>query len=218
MRHMNWITRSTALARVAVTAALAAALSSPVVAGAQQDIGSTSAWHIEPAVGVWRQPDRGPATDRRIGQFFGLGFSRQFGARTQLTASLGYYRLGEALEVLTTGQGQPRTEVYDSELLPISAGVAADLWRSDVTAVSLGIELGAGWARDRLVRSTGPEPMAGVPKDDWTPAFLAAPSLRMRRNIGPRLDLTATGRLLLGFGDLSPETVPTVALGLAYQF
>ena len=218
MSLMNWITRSSTFAPVAMAAMLAAALGSPVIAGAQQGIGSTSAWRIEPTVGVWRQPDRGPATDRRIGQFFGLGFSRQSGARTHLTASLSYYRLGEALEVLSTAQGQPRTEVYDSELFPISAGVAADLWRGDATAMSLGIELGAVWARDRLVRSTGPEPLAGVPEDDWTPAFLAAPSLGMRRNIGPRLDLTATGRLLLGFGDLSPETVPTVALGLAYQF
>ena len=218
MRYTNWITRSTTSAPVAVAAALAAALASPAIADAQQDIGSSSAWRIEPTVGIWRQNYRGPATDRRFGQFFGLGFSRQSAARTHLTASLGYYRLGEALEVLSTSQGQPRTEVYDSELLPISAGVAADLWRGDGSAVSLGLELGAVWSRDRLARSTGPEPLAGVPMDDWTPAFLVAPSLGLRRNIGPRLDLTATGRLLLGFGDYSPETVPTVALGLAYQF
>jgi hypothetical protein len=220
MRRMNWITRSTALAPVAFAAALAAALGSPAIAGAQQDIGSASAsdWRIEPTAGIWRQHDRGPATNRRVGQFFGLGFSRQSGTHTQLTASLGYYRLGEALEVLSTAQGQPRTEVYDTELLPISAGVAADLWRGDATAVNLGLELGAVWGRDRLARSSGPEPLAGTPDDDWTPAFLAAPSLRVRRSIGSRLDLTATGRLLLGFGDFSPETIPTVALGLAYQF
>jgi hypothetical protein len=218
MRRMNRITRLTALAPMAFASALTAALGSPAIASAQQDIRSASAWRIEPTVGIWRQHDRGPATDRRVGQFFGLGFSRQSGARAQLTASLGYYRLGEALEVLSTAQGQPRTEVYDSELLPVTAGAAADLWQSDASAVSLGVEFGAVWARDRLARSTGPEPLAGVPEDDWTPSFLAAPSLGVRRNIGPRLDLTATGRLLLGFGDFSPEMVPTVALGLAYQF
>jgi hypothetical protein len=214
---MNWIARRTTLAPVAF-AALAAAFGSPNTAGAQQYPVSTGAWRIEPTVGIWRQHDRGPATDRRIGQFFGLGFSRQASARTHLTASLGYYRLGEALEVLGTAQGQPRTEVYDSELIPISAGGAADVWRGNAAAMSVGLELGAVWGRDRLARSTGPEPIGGVPEDDWTPAFLAAPSLGVRQTIGPRLDLTATGRLLLGFGDFSPETVPTVAFGLAYQF
>jgi hypothetical protein len=213
---MTRMTRMTGWAPVAL-AALTAVFANPSAAGAQA-ANDAGLWRVEPTVGIWRQHDRGPATDRRIGQFFGLGFSRQVNNRAYMTGSFGYYRLGEALELQTTGQGQPRTEVYDAELIPLSAGVGLDVWRGEATALSLGAELGAVWARDRLARSTGPEPIGGVPKDDWTPSFLAAPSLGLRRSVGPRVDLTATGRLLLGFGDLEPNTIPTLALGFAYQF
>jgi hypothetical protein len=213
MNRILWAS-SSALAAVAA----AAVLGTPVAIHAQQLPSNAAMWRVEPTVGIWRQPNRGPATDRRIGRFISLGFTRQGGSHVQLTASVGRYHVGDALEVMSTAQGQLRTEVYDSELIPVSAGAGADLWRGGPAAVSLGLEFGAVWARDRLVRSTGPEPLAGVPKDDWTPSFLAAPSLGIRHSIAARLDLTATGRLLLGFGDFSPTTIPTVALGLGYQF
>jgi hypothetical protein len=214
---MHWISRTPAKPLLAL-AIVASIFVAPGTAAGQQALGTAGVWRVEPTVGVWRQPHRGPATDRRIGQFVGFGFSRQTSSRVHPTVSLGYYRLGEALEVLTTAQGQPRTEVYDSELIPLSAGATVDLWQGSDAAVGLGLELGAVWERDRLAHSTGPEPLAGVPKDDWTPSFLAAPSLGVRRAIAPQLDLTATGRLLLGFGDFSPTTIPTLALGLGYQF
>lgn len=217
VQNMDWISRVPHKSLLAF-AILTSVFVAPGAAVAQQAIGTAGAWRVEPTVGVWRQPHRGPATDHRIGQFVGLGFSRQTNSRLHPTVSLGYYRLGEALEVLTTAQGQPRTEVYDSELLPVSAGATVDLWKGSDAALGVGLELGAVWARDRLTSSIGPEPLAGVPKDDWTPSFLAAPSLGVRRALAPQLDLNATGRLLLGFGDFSPTTIPTLALGLGYQF
>ena len=212
---LHALTRSSlgALSAIAVAAA-------PIsVAGAQQ---AGRAWRVQPTAGLWVQEDRGVSTANRLGQFAGLEVSRQHGARTRLTASTGYYRIGDALEVMTTGQGQPRTEVYDVELVPVSAGIAHDVWQSAGTghavAISLGLEAGAAWSRDHFVRSTGPDPIGGPPgPGEFSPAFLAAPALAVRRAVARQLEATVGVRTLLAFGDLTPGVLPTFSAGLAWR-
>ena len=206
--------------RLAASLIAAAALAAPVAGAAQEAPQAGGSWRLASTVGLWHQGDRGQFTGRQIGQFVGLEFGRQRTARARLTASAGYYRLDDALEVVTLlpTPGQSRTDVYDAELVPVTAGAAYDVWQGAVAAVSAGLEAGAAWNRDRLARSSGSSSALAPTRDDWTPVFLAAPSLGVRRAVGPRLDLTATGRMLLGFGDISPKSFPTVAVGAAYRF
>jgi hypothetical protein len=221
---MNQLTRRTAhRSPVALGLLAVAVLGVPVGASAQEGPNAAGGWRVEPAVGIWRQGDRGSSTGRRVGQFVGLQVSRQRGWATRLTASAGYHRLDDAFKLTTFGPtGQSRTDVYDAELLSVTAGAAGDVWQGSAAAVSLGVEAGAGWNRDRFTRSTGtanPGPFSQPPTiDAWEPVFLAAPSLAVRRAVGLRLELAATGRILLGFGDITPSTVPTLAAGVAYRF
>ena len=212
---MRQLTRRTSRRSLGTISLLAAVLALPVPAWGQ--------WRVEPAVGMWRQEDRGQYTGRRVGQFVALQLSQQRGAGARITASAGYHRLDDALEVLVVNvTGQSRTDVYDAEIVSVLAGAAGDIWQGGAAAVSVGIEAGAGWNRDRFARSSGDTftpPFTNPPTiDDWTPVFLAVPTLALRRAVGPRVELTASGRLLLGFGDMTPSTVPAVAVGVGYRF
>ena len=221
---MNQLTSRTArLSRAALALLAAATLSVPLAAGAQAEPDVAGTWRVEPAVGIWRQGDRGSSTGRRVGQFVGLRVSQQRGPGVRVTASAAYHQLDDAVELTTFGPtGQSRTDVYDAQIVSVTAGAAGDLWQGDAAAVSIGLEVGAGWNRDRFARSTGtpnPGPFSQPPTlDDWEPVFLAVPSLAVRRAVGSRVELTATARVLLGFGDISPHTVPTLAAGVAYRF
>ena len=220
---MTQLTRMPARWSTAAVGVLAAAaFLVPVAARAQQESNDVGRWRVEPAVGIWRQLDRGAAAGRRVGPFVGLQVSHERGHSARVTASAGYHRLDDALEIVVTDlSGQSRTDVYDAEIVSVTVGAAGDVWQGDAAAVAVGFEAGAGWNRDRLDRSSGSVsgPFAQPPTlDDWTPVLLATPSLAWRRTVGTRVELTATGRVLLGFGDINPSTIPTLATGVAYRF
>ncbi|MDQ3997346.1 MAG: hypothetical protein M3303_10050 [Gemmatimonadota bacterium] len=220
---MTQLTRIPAGRCTAAVGVLAAAvLFTPVPARAQQESNDAGRWRVEPTVGLWRQLDRGAAAGRRVGPFVGLQVSQQRGRSARVTASAGYHRLDDALEIeVTDFSGQSRTDVYDAEIVSVTVGATGDVGQGDAAAVAVGFEAGAGWNRDRFDRSIGSVsgPFAQPPTiDDWTPVFLATPSLAWRRPVGTRVELTATGRVLLAFGDISPSTIPTLATGLAYRF
>jgi hypothetical protein len=220
MTHPTRILARRSTAAVGLLAA--AALFVPVAARAQQESSDAGRWRVEPTVGIWRQLDRGAPAGRRVGPFVGLQVSQQRGRASRVTASAGYHRLDDALEIeVTDVSGQSRTDVYDAEIVSVTFGAAGDVWQGDAAAVAVGFEAGAGWNRDRLDRSIGSAsgPFAQPPTmDDWTPVLLATPSLAWRRTVGTRVELTATGRLLLAFGDINPSTIPTLASGVAYRF
>jgi hypothetical protein len=107
--------------RVAVLPA--AVLSAPVGANAQQGPEVAGTWRVEPAVGIWRQGDRGgSATGRRVGQFVGVQVSQPRGAAARVTANVGYHRVADALQLRTfNSAGETRTDSYDAELLSFIA-------------------------------------------------------------------------------------------------
>jgi hypothetical protein len=205
---------------VAVGVLVAAMVSIPVAVRAQDGASGARRWRIEPAVGVWHRSSGGPSTGRQVGQFVRLQVSRQRGAHVRLTASAGYHRLDDAIEdVVVNGSGQSRTDFYDAEIIAVTGGAARDLWQGRATAVSIGFEAGPSWSRDRHDRSIGSAMGAWPPTPgDWRLGFLGTPSLAVRHAVGPRVEFTATGRLLLGVGDFEPETVPTLGAGVAYRF
>ena len=214
MRHpRHSFSRSSLVALSAVALSAVALAAAPSIARAQEVGGP---WRVQPTAGLWVQPDIGNQIVDRVGQFVGLEVSRQRSARTRLTASTGYYRLGEAYESLTTAQGQPRTEVYRAENIPLSAGVADDLWQSGRAAVSVGLEAGALWQRNALARSTGPEPLGGTSSVGWTPIFVTTPAVAVRRALGPRLEVTAAARALV-FGEPGPDIISAFSAGFAWR-
>jgi hypothetical protein len=196
-------------------------LAIPLAAGAQGGADVARRWRIEPAVGIWYQHDDG-STRRQVGQLVRLQVSRQRGAASRLTASAVYHRLDDAREQrISNPAGESRTDVYDMEIISVTAGAARDVGQGSAAAVSLGFETGGGLSRGRFDRSNGSlsGPFSYPPTTgDWEPIFFAAPSLALRHAVGPRVELTATGRVLLGVGDIGPNTIPTLAAGVAYRF
>jgi hypothetical protein len=207
---------------VAIAAVVAAMLGIPLAAGAQPGADVARRWRIEPAVGIWYQHDDGVSTRRQVGQLVRLQVSRQRGAASRLTASAVYHRLDDAREQrISNPAGESRTDVYDMEIISVTAGAARDVGQGSAAAVSLGFEMGGGLSRGRFDRSNGSlsGPFSYPPTTgDWEPIFFAAPSLALRHAVGPRVELTATGRVLLGVGDIGPNTIPTLAAGVAYRF
>ncbi len=221
---MSPLTRNSILRSLAVFGVLAALLGLPVAASAQQAPAGGGAWRIEPTAGVWHQGDRGQRTPRDIGPVLALTVSQQRGTTARITLTAGYHRLDDAFEVDAFGlNGERRTYTYDREIVAVTAGTAADVWQGNAAAVSVGIELGAGWSGSRLDRVVGPSVAPALePSTDrrrnWNPLFLTVPSLAARRAVGPRLELTTTARLLLAVGDMQPKTVPALSMGTAYRF
>ena len=186
-------------------------------AGAQQAAG---AWRIQPTAGLWwLATDEG--WDNRLGQFAGLEVSCQRGERIRVTASTGFYRIGDADVVEPFGQGQPRTEYYDYQVVPLSVGAAYDVWQSGnaarPAALSLGFEVGALWGREHLVRAVGLEPIGGEPgPGEFSPVVLAAPAITVRRAVARQVEVTAGLRGLVGFLD-GVEAATTFSAGLAWR-
>jgi hypothetical protein len=223
-RVMMPLTRNPAHRSPAVLGVLVTLLGLPMTAGAQQAPAAAGTWRIEPTVGVWHQGDRGQRTPREVGPAFALTLSRQRGPGVRVTATAGYHRLDDAYEYQAFGlNGETRTYTYDREIVSLTAGTAADLSQGAAGAVSLGIELGAGWSGSRLDRVVGPSVAPALePSTDrrrnWEPLFLTVPSLALRRAVAPRLELTGTARILLAVGDMQPQSVPALTMGTAYRF
>ena len=211
--------------RTATLAALTAASILPVTVRAQGAV-TAGAWRIEPSVGVWRHDDNfggsGLSQPHHAGPAVALTLSRQRGAVWRITASATYHRLDDAVQVVQpTPSGQPRTDVYDTEIVSVSAGMAADVWRAGATSLGFGAEVGAGWKRYPLDRSSGPSTSPFLPTtfgSNWSPVGVLAPSVVLRRTVAARVELTATARALLAIGDMQPNAVPMIALGTAYRF
>jgi hypothetical protein len=195
----------------------------PDAADAQR-ASTAGSWRIEPSVGIWHQDDNGPATGRRIGPLIGLRLSQQRSAYTRLTASAGFHRIDDAVEYTTVDvSGNSRNDIYDKEIASLTVGAAGDLWQGDAAAVSLGFEMGVGWSRISFQRSTGDVltgPFVQPPDEggDWSPVFLAVPSIGLRRAMTSRVEFSTTARIMLAAGDLSPKTVPALAGGIGYRF
>lgn len=198
-------------------------LATPISSRAQDGAVVARPWRVEPVVGIWRQ-ERDINTSRLVGPFIGLHVSRQHSGALRWTASAGYYRLEDSNEItLTDATGGSRTDVYDRDIISVTAGVSVDAWQGAATAVTIGFEVGPGWSRARVARSSGSisGPFSEPPAPGWGPAELvgfAAPSLAVRRAVGSRMELTAMGRVLIGVGDIQPRGIPTLGAGLAYRF
>lgn len=103
----------------------AALLSLPLGASAQPAPGVASKWRVEPAAGIWYRDLSGAAAGHQVGPVVSLHVSKQRGAADRLTASVGYHRLEDALELTTCSSAtQCRTDSYDSETFYVTAGLA----------------------------------------------------------------------------------------------
>lgn len=204
--------------RISLTVLAAFAIGIPLsrVSAQEQSDASLHPWRVQPSVGVWLNEDLGIESVRRVGQSLTVQMSHEHGDRGRLTASLGYYRLDDARRRSTFIQGQPTTEYFDSEIVPVSVGFTYDAWKHRSLVVSVGLEGGAALGREKLSRASGPPP---IDRDaaGWSPVPLLSPSVALRHSVGQRVELSATGRLLLGFGDLVPRSVPAFGIGAVFH-